>query len=199
MPRPPHGTLRFDRPVALPGLIGRPAEYPTIRALAETYVPFYYSDRTLDPKDLTLVGYSEQIDLVAKFGAAWMASEKPLWDIYYTYIDESVLFHYFSDDPGRPHLYPAVRALRENWVRVDAEGKPYVSLDDLPSAARQEWDAFWKTYGPADGRAPRPGKGDRAGIFPVDWHDADRPRRQRLRSPVLSRRRLPYRPAGDPV
>jgi hypothetical protein len=138
-----------------PGLVGRQAEYPTVSAVADSYVPFYYSDRTLDPADLTLVGYSDEIDLVAKYGAAWMASEEPLWDIYYTYIDESRLYHYFSGDPGRPHLYPAVRALRENWVRVDAQGKPFVSLDDLPSAARVAWRAFWKAYGPADGPRPR--------------------------------------------
>ena len=70
-----------------PGLVGRPAEYPSLRALADSYVPFYFSDRTLDPTDLTLVGYSEPIDLTAKFGTAWMGSEAPLWDIYYTYVD----------------------------------------------------------------------------------------------------------------
>jgi hypothetical protein len=137
-----------------PGLVGRPAEYPTLRALAESYVPFYFSDRTLDPKDLTLVGYSEPIDLVARYGPGWMASEAPLWDIYYTYIDDSVLFHYYFDDPGRPHLYPAVRALKENWIRLDAAGEPFVSLDDLPAGAREAYEAFWKTYGPPDG--PRP-------------------------------------------
>jgi len=139
-----------------PGLVGRPATFPTIRALADSYVPFYYSDRTLDPKDLTLVGLSDPIDLVAKYGTAWMGSEAPLWDIYYTYIDDAVPFHYFFDDPGQPHLYPAVRALKENWVRLDAAGEPYVSLDDLPPGARREWDAFWKIYGPKeDGPRPR--------------------------------------------
>lgn len=139
-----------------PGLVGRPAEYPTIRALAESYVPLYYSDRTLDPRDLTLVGFSEPIDLVAKFGTAWMGSADALWDIYYTYIDDSVLFHYFSDDPGRPHLYPMVRALKDRWVRLDAAGKPHVSLDDLPPGARDSWDTFWKTYDPErDGPRPR--------------------------------------------
>ena len=138
-----------------PGLVGRPAEYATIRALAESYVPFYYSDRTLDPTDLTLVGYSEPIDLAAKFGTAWMGSEGPLWDIYYTYVDAGVPFHYFFDDPGRPHLYPAVRALRENWIRLDAAGEPFVSLDDLPLGAREEWDAFWKAFDP-DRDGPRP-------------------------------------------
>lgn len=138
-----------------PGIVGRPAEYPTVRALAESYVPYYYSDRTLDPKDLTLVGFSDEIDLVAKYGAAWMASDEPLWDLYYTYIDDTRLFHYFSNDPGRPHLYPFVRALRANWIRVDAAGKPFVSADDLPAAARIAWRAFWKAYGPADGPRPR--------------------------------------------
>jgi len=138
-----------------PGLVGRPAEYATIRALAETYVPLYYSDRTLDPKDLTLVGFSEPVDLVAKYGAAWIGSDRPLWDIYYTYIDDSVLFHYFSDDPGRPHLYPAVRALKEDWIRIDAAGEPSVSLGDLPAGAREAWDAFWKAYSP-DRDGPRP-------------------------------------------
>jgi hypothetical protein len=161
-----------------PGLVGRPPEYPTIRALAESYVPFYYSDRTSDPKDLTLVGYSDPIDLVARFGAAWMGSVKPLWDIYYTYVDDSVMFHYFVDDPGRPHLYPMVRAIKEHWVRLDAEGEPYVSLDDLPPGAKAEWDAFWSVYGPKDG--PRPSGKARAieqaffkltGTTPIDLGD----------------------------
>ena len=138
-----------------PGLAGRPAESPTLRALAESYVPFYYSDRTLDPNDLTLVGFSEPIDLAAKFGTAWMGSREPLWDIYYTYIDDSVPFHYFSDDPGRPHLYPGVRALKESWVRLDAAGMPSVSLEDLPPGAKREWEAFWRAYGPEDGPRPR--------------------------------------------
>jgi hypothetical protein len=139
-----------------PGLIGRPAEYPTVRALAESYVPFYYSDRTLDPTDLTLVGFSEPVDLVAKFGTGWIATGEPLWDIYYTYIDGSVRFHYFFDDPGQPHLYPAVRALAENWIRLGAAGEPFVSLDDLPPGAREVYDEFWKTYDQErDGARPR--------------------------------------------
>ena len=138
-----------------PGLGGRPAEYPSLRALAESYVPFYYSDRTLDPQDLTLVGFSDGIDLVERYGAAWLASEAPLWDIYYTYIDDTRRFHYFRDDPGRPHLYPLVRALKENWIRLDASGKPRVSLDDLPPGARELWTVFWREFGPDSGPRPR--------------------------------------------
>jgi hypothetical protein len=138
-----------------PGLNGRPAQFETVRALVESYVPFYFSDRTLDPKDLTLVGFSDGFDLVQKFGAAWMGSEKPLWDIYYTYIDDTRGFHYFFDDPGVPHLYPLVRALKENWIRFGSGRKPFVSLDDLPQPARALWEAFWKEWSPASGPRPR--------------------------------------------
>lgn len=152
---PATGLFGSNAQSRYPGLVGRPAEYPTIRALAESYLPFYYSDRTLDPSDLTLVGFSDPIDLAAKFGSTWMGSLEPLWDIYYTYIDAGVPFHYFFDDPGAPHLYPAVRALKENWVRLDAAGEPYVSLDDLPPGAREAREEFWKVYDP-DRDGPRP-------------------------------------------
>jgi len=65
-------------------LDGRRAEYKTIRALVESYLPYYYSDYSLDPNDLTLVGYSEPFDLVARYGTAWMDSQDELWDIYST-------------------------------------------------------------------------------------------------------------------
>ncbi len=138
-----------------PGLGGRPAEYPSLRALVESYVPHYYSALTLDPSDLTLVGFSDGIDLVERYGAAWLASETHLWDIYYTYIDDTRRFQCIRDDPGRPHLYPLIRALQENWIRVDSGGKPRVSLDDLPPRARELWAAFWREYGPDSGPRPR--------------------------------------------
>jgi hypothetical protein len=138
-----------------PGLDGRPADYPTIRALAESYVPYYYSDRTLDPRDLTLVAYSDEFDLVAKYGTAWMASEEPLWDIYYTYIDDTRRFHGFSGVPDETHLYPLIRALKENWIRVGSRGKPRVSLRDLPPGARELWRAFWREFDPRSGPRPR--------------------------------------------
>jgi hypothetical protein len=138
-----------------PGLVGRPAVHETIRGLAESYYPFYYSDRTLDPKDLSLVGFSDGFDLTAKFGVDWMASEEPLWDIYYTYIDDTRRFHYFFDDPGEPHVYPLIRALKANWIRIGDNGKPRVSLDDLPQAAQELWHAFWREFGPDSGPRPR--------------------------------------------
>jgi hypothetical protein len=137
------------------GLDGRPAEYPTVRALAESYVPYYYSDRTLDPKDLTLVAYSDAFDLTVKYGTAWMASEEPLWDIYYTYVDDTRRFHAFAADPSETHLYPLVRALKENWIRVGPKGKPRVSLKDLPPGARELWRDFWREFDARSGPRPR--------------------------------------------
>lgn len=138
-----------------PGLEGRPAQFETVRALAESYYPFYFSDRTLDRADLTLIGFSDGFDLVAEYGVSWMGSEEPLWDIYYTYINDARTFHYFSGDPGESHPYPLIRALQENWIRFDAHGKPRVSLPDLPPRARELWDAFWSEFGPASGPRPR--------------------------------------------
>jgi len=168
-----------------PGLDGRRAEYATIRSMAESYIPFYYSDRTMNPNDLTIVGYSDEFDLIAKYGTAWIASEKSLWDIYYTYIDDTWRFHYFADtetvistsgfceekprsmqtgisraarndkSAESPHLYPVIRALKENWIRIDAQGKPFVSVNDLPMVAQKLWDDFWRVYGANDGRRPQ--------------------------------------------
>ncbi|MBI5481523.1 MAG: hypothetical protein HY906_21885 [Deltaproteobacteria bacterium] len=138
-----------------PGLDGRRAQFPSVRALAATYVPFYYSDRTNDPQDLTLVGYSEPVDLLAKYGTAWMGATEPLWDIYYTYVDDTWRFHFFSDAEGAPpHLYPVVRALAAGWIRVDG-GHPVVCPEALPAAARALWDEFWRVFGPNDERRPR--------------------------------------------
>jgi hypothetical protein len=136
-------------------LDGRPARYRTIRELVESYTPYYYSDRTNDPGDLTLVGYSDPFDLMLKFGIAWVASDAPLWDIYYTYVDDTLRFHYLFDDSNETHLYPVVRALKDGWIQVDAQGKPFVSVRDLPAAAQELWHAFWQEFGPNDGRRPQ--------------------------------------------
>ncbi len=135
-----------------PHLDGRRAEFATPRALAESYAPYYYSDRSKNPNDLTLVGYSDEFDLIAKFGLAWIAAEEPLWDIYYTYVDDTWRFHNLFDDSGETHLYPVVRALKERWIRVDEAGKPYVSVADLPREAQTLWREFWREFGPNDGR-----------------------------------------------
>ena len=126
-------------------LDGRPAEHKTIRALVESYLPYYYSDYSLDPNDLTFVGYSKPFDLAVRYGTAWIDSAEPLWDIYSTYIDDTVRFHYL-DDSDATHIYPMLNALRQNWIRFDRQGKPYVSIADMPRDARVLWDAFWRTY-----------------------------------------------------
>ncbi len=128
-----------------PGLDGRPAQFATLRELAASYYPYYYSIRSNDLNDIVLIGYSLPFDLTERFGIAWMASEKPPWDIYYTYIDDSVKFHYLRDDSGVPHLYPLVRALKERWIQV-ADGEGFISVRDLPSKAQSLWHDFWRVH-----------------------------------------------------
>lgn len=148
---PRSGLYGCNAHSAFPHLDGRPAEFHTIRDLGQSYVPYYYSDRTHNPSDLTLVGYSEPFDLIARFGTDWIGSDKPLWDIYYTYVNDSVRFHFF-DSPEATHLYPVAHALKENWIRMDASGKPFVSTQDLPEPAQNVWHAFWRVFGANDGR-----------------------------------------------
>jgi hypothetical protein len=135
-----------------PHLDGRPAEYLTLRALAESYQPWYYSDRSNDPNDLTLVGYSEPFDLIARYGVSWMSADQPLWDLYYTYIDESAVFHALFDDSGATHPYSLIRALREGWITLDGRGHPVVDPGRLPAEALAVWQAFWAAFDPPEGR-----------------------------------------------
>ena len=128
-----------------PGLDGRRAEYATLYDLAASYYPYYYSVRSDDRNDIVLIGYSNPFDLTERFGIAWMAAEENLWDIYYTYIDDSVTFHYLENDSGEPHLYPLVRGLKERWIQV-ADGKGFVSVRDLPPAAQSLWNEFWRLH-----------------------------------------------------
>ncbi len=138
-----------------PFLDGRTPEYATSRALAESYAPYYISDLTRNSDDLTLVGYSEPFDLTAKFGVEWIGATESVWDIYYTYVDDTVRFHYLFDDSGKTHLYPLVRALKEKWIQADATGKVFVSIGALPSSAQALWNAFWREYDAASQDHPR--------------------------------------------
>jgi hypothetical protein len=150
---PETGLLGVNAHSAFPHLDGRPAQYPSIRAIAESYYPYYYSDRTWNPNDITLVGYSDPFDLVSKFGPAWMASEEPLWDIYYTYVDDTLAWHYLFDDSNQTHIYPLINALRHKWIQVDGQGRSNANVNNLPPAALELWQAFWKVF---DARDPRP-------------------------------------------
>lgn len=127
-------------------LDGRSAEFSTIRALVESYRPFYYSDYSLDPNDLTLVGYSEPFDMIERYGSAWIDSTAPLWDIYSTYIDDTIRFHDMDDASNKTHIYPMLNALKQGWIRRDERGKPFVSPADMPEHARGLWEAFWRAY-----------------------------------------------------
>jgi hypothetical protein len=152
-----------------PHLNGRAAEYFTLRELAESYYPYYYSGETNDPKDLTLVGYSEPFDLVEKYGTAWMASREPAWEIYHTYVDDRSVFYRMFDDSGATHAYPLICALKYKWIETKSVGptisgdgatagagesrrvhQPFVNVNRLPPRAQVLWHEFWETFDPAD-------------------------------------------------
>ena len=144
------GLLGVNAHSAFSHLDGRPAQYSSTGAIGESYYPYYYSDRTWNPNDVTLVGYSDPFDLTTKFGVAWMATEQPLWDIYYTYVDDTISWHYLFDDPNEAHIYPMIKALQLKWIQVDPHGRPEVYVDQLPAAALELWHRFWKKHDPRD-------------------------------------------------
>lgn len=144
---PVTGLLGSNAHSRLIHLDGRPMIFPTLRGLAESYFMWYWSDRTNRLDDLTLAGYSEPFDLVDKYGTAWMDTEDHLWEIYYTYIDDTRVFRFIFDDSGSTHLYPVIAALKRGWIKLDSAGKPYVSVADLPPRAQELWHAFWQVNG----------------------------------------------------
>ena len=143
------GLLGVNAHSAFPLLDGRPAQYRALDEIIESYRPYYYSDRVWNFGDLALVGYSEPFDLVSKYGARWIASEEPLWEMYYTYIDDTVRFHYLDDNSDQTHDYPLIHALIVGWIRLDTRGRAFVSVNDLPRAAQELWHAFWRVYDPS--------------------------------------------------
>jgi hypothetical protein len=121
--------------------------FPTLRGLAESYFMWYWSDRTGRTDDLTLVGYSESFDLAGQYGTAWMDTEEHLWEIYYTYVDDTRIFRFIFDDSNSTHLYPVIAALKMRWIQIDSQGKPFVSVSDLAPRAQELWHAFWRVNG----------------------------------------------------
>ena len=149
-----------------PHLGGRDAEYFTLRELAETYYPYYYSGYTNDPRDLTLVGFSEPVDITKKFGVQWMAQLEPTWDIYYLLVDDSWIFERMTPpygeqyrDASETHGYMLIDALKRKWIEVQTfevseTSKVFVNINHLPPRAQNIWQEFWQTFEPK-GHLPR--------------------------------------------
>lgn len=192
---PATGLFGCNAHSAFPNLEGRAPTFSTVRALSESYHPYYYSDRTRDPTDLTLVGYSEPIDLVARHGAAWMASDQDLWDLYFSYVDETAVFRYLFDDSGLTHPYPAVRALDQRWIVRAPGGGVTVATQNLPPAAQALWAPYWEEKKRG---APMRELDQRfralTGVTPVDLEDLARDLQMQLsrgaRIPALAAGRL---------
>ncbi len=142
-----------------PHLNGRDAEFFTLRELAESYAPYYYSGYTNDPRDLTLVGFSEPVDITKKFGALWMTQLEPTWDIYYLLVDDSWIFERMTPpygeqyrDASETHGYMLIDALKKNWIEV--RPRPFVNVNHLPPHAQTIWHQFWEAFDPK-GHLPR--------------------------------------------
>lgn len=132
------------------GLSGRDPIYESIGDLAASYKPYYYSGWTDDSNDITMVGYSDPIDLVVKYGVRWMSQKSDIWEMYYTYIDGHVNFHYLSSDTGE-HLHASVTILKNGWVNMNRDskiGKWETSIDvaKMPQAVAAVYNKFWQLY-----------------------------------------------------
>ncbi len=180
---------------AFPNLEGRPPRFADLRRLSESYHPYYYSDRSRDPSDLTLVGYSEPIDLVARHGTGWIDSDTDLWDLYFSYIDGAAVFHYLFDDSGASHRYPAIRALDERWIVRGPDGKVRVAVKNLPAEAQALWAPYWerKQRGEPMRELDRQFRA-LTGLTPVDLddnaHDLQKQLEKGARVPALAAERL---------
>lgn len=152
-----------------PHLGGRDPEFFTLRELAETYYPYYYSGYTNDPKDLTLVGFSEPVDLTKKFGVQWMAQLEPTWDLYYLLVDETWTFYRMTPpygeqyrDAGETHGYMLIDAVKRGWLEVQTPAlktsavpaRVFVNVNRLPPAAQRIWQEYWQLFEPK-GHLPR--------------------------------------------
>lgn len=142
-----------------PHLGGREPEFFTLREIAETYYPHYYSGYTNDPRDLTIIGYSEPMDLTKKFGVQWMAQLEPTWDLYYLLVDDTWMFHQMTPPygaqyrhPSETHLYMSITALKNGWIETTPRVR--VNENNLPPDAQTLWHEFWETFEPA-GHLPR--------------------------------------------
>ena len=91
-----------------------------------------------------LHGYSQEIDLVQKYGTGWMNEREQLWYIYHTYIDAHVKFYDLEFSRQGSHLHPFVRALRNQWFKIEQEGNGCLNLDRLPDKVRRCYEASWE-------------------------------------------------------
>ncbi|MEK7165374.1 MAG: hypothetical protein AAB874_01020 [Patescibacteria group bacterium] len=108
-------------------LQGRPAQFMDIASLVATYGPAYNDSE----KDF-LFGYSEPIDIINKFGTAWIGNDrKQLWNIYFYYITHRVKF-YSLTDPSKTYVYPQIQALQEGWITRDRHGIYRINRAGIP-------------------------------------------------------------------
>jgi hypothetical protein len=90
--------------------------------------------RASSRKKPRIIGFSEPIDLVNKFGTKWMTQDE-LWDLYYLYIDRNVRF-FPTKSYGKIHRYQTIEALQNGWIQI-VDGEPMVIPSCFPEAAQE--------------------------------------------------------------
>ncbi|MBI4099656.1 hypothetical protein HY440_01490 [Candidatus Microgenomates bacterium] len=96
----------------------------------------------------SLASVSQPIDLVARFGHKWLDSLEQQWDIFHTYIDETVMFfgptYKGSLKESKRFRNAFVSAKKNGWIKMDLKSAiGYVDVKALPTPAQSTWTDYW--------------------------------------------------------
>lgn len=116
-------------------LRGRPMVFSSDRELAESYKGWYTFSARYEPERSNLVGYSEPIDMVEKFGTGWMDTLDPIWQEYHSALDRKTRLYSLTHPSKNPHQYGLYKALEKGWIVIE-EGLARLAIDNLPGDIR---------------------------------------------------------------
>lgn len=113
-------------------LRGRTMVYSSDHELAESYKGWYTFSSRHEPERSNLVGYSEPIDMVEKFGIEWMDTLSPIWKEYHFALDQETHLYSLDSPLEAPHQYGLFRALEQGLIII-RRGRASFNIDVLPT------------------------------------------------------------------
>src|SRR3989344_4293819 len=116
-------------------LRGRPMIFSSDREVAESYKGWYTFSARYEPERSNLVGYSEPINMVRKFGVGWMDTLLPVWEEYHFALDSRTRLYSLNHPSIAPHQYGLFKALERGWIVIDDAGAR-LEIDALPEDMR---------------------------------------------------------------